>query len=95
MVEDALFSRIVDCRRPTRLIKQLSMVLNLPEGSWYAMYKIKNDKVWKEFIKTGKVRGISIQGFFSNYAEMMSRMIFVLFTKGKECACGKSEIWIM
>ena len=60
------------------------------EGSWYAMYKIKNDKVWKEFIKTGKVKGFSIQGFFSNYAEMMSRNVCTI-AKGKECACGKSE----
>ena len=60
------------------------------EGSWYAMYKIKNDKVWKEYIKTGKVKGFSIQGFFSDYAEMMSRNVCTI-SKDKECLCGKSE----
>jgi hypothetical protein len=29
------------------------------------MYKIENKDVWDNFIKTGKVRGFSIEGFLS------------------------------
>jgi hypothetical protein len=37
------------------------MVSNLPEGTWYAIYKIDNKNVWDEYIKTGKVRGFQLR----------------------------------
>jgi hypothetical protein len=63
---------------------------NLPEGTWMSIYKIDNKDVWDNFIKTGKVRGMSIEGYFSNYAMSKCQV-----GKDKECLCGKSETGIM
>ena len=38
---------------------------NDPVGTWYAMMKISDDKIWNDFVKTGRVNGYSIEGFFS------------------------------
>ena len=38
--------------------------MNLPVGTWMVSMKIENDEVWKEYIKEGKVRGFSIEGWF-------------------------------
>ena len=62
---------------------------NLPEGTWMSIYKIDNKDVWDNFIKTGKVRGMSIEGYFSNYAMSKCQV-----GKDKECLCGKSETGI-
>ena len=35
---------------------------NQPVGSLFAMQKINNDEVWNDYIKTGKVKGFSIDG---------------------------------
>ncbi|MAO22269.1 MAG: hypothetical protein CMJ25_16100, partial [Phycisphaerae bacterium] len=38
--------------------------MNLPVGTWMVSMKIDNEEVWKEYIKEGKVRGFSIEGWF-------------------------------
>jgi len=35
-------------------------------GQWYGMYKVNNKPVWDEYIKTGKVKGFSVEGYFTN-----------------------------
>jgi hypothetical protein len=35
-------------------------------GQWYGMYKIDNRRVWNEYVKTGKVKGFSVEGYFLN-----------------------------
>jgi hypothetical protein len=47
---------------------------NLPKGSWMAKYKVNNDKVWDEYVKTGKVKGFSIEGIFSNKIIMQNKI---------------------
>lgn len=37
---------------------------DLPKGSWMASMKIDNEEIWNDFVKTGKVKGFSIDGFF-------------------------------
>jgi hypothetical protein len=37
----------------------------LPDGSWFGSYKVDNEALWREFIKTGTFKGFSIEGFFS------------------------------
>jgi len=36
------------------------------EGEWYGMYKVNNKPVWDEYVKTGKVKGFSVEGYFYN-----------------------------
>jgi hypothetical protein len=31
--------------------------------------KVNNDKIWNDFIKTGKVKGFSIEGYFADKAK--------------------------
>lgn len=35
-----------------------------PIGTWFAAMKVNNESVWNDFIKTGKVKGFSIDGYF-------------------------------
>lgn len=34
-------------------------------GDWYTMYKIEDKDIWNEYIKSGKVKGFSIEGWFN------------------------------
>ena len=34
-------------------------------GQWFGMYKIADKEIWNEYVKTGKVKGFSVEGFFS------------------------------
>ena len=36
------------------------------KGTWFGIMKVKNDSVWKEWVKTGRVKGFSVEGFFSD-----------------------------
>ena len=40
--------------------------LNLPVGTWMVSVKVNNDQIWQEFVKEGKVKGFSIEGFFTD-----------------------------
>lgn len=35
-----------------------------PIGTWYVSMKINDPEIWNDYIKTGKVKGFSIDGFF-------------------------------
>lgn len=43
--------------------------LNVPVGTWVGAVKVNNEEVWNDYVKTGKVKGFSIEGYFSNKAE--------------------------
>jgi hypothetical protein len=40
--------------------------LSVPVGTWMGTFKIDNEKIWQEFVKTGAVKGFSIEGIFSH-----------------------------
>jgi len=37
---------------------------NEPVGTWFAAMKVNNDEIWNDYVKTGKVKGFSIDGVF-------------------------------
>lgn len=43
--------------------------LNMPKGTWMVSVKVNNEGVWEEFVKTGKVKGFSIEGYFSDSSD--------------------------
>lgn len=43
--------------------------LNVPVGTWCGTIKVNNDVIWNDFIKTGKVKGFSIEGYFADKAK--------------------------
>jgi len=40
--------------------------LNVPVGTWMGTFKIDNDEIWNDYIKTGEVKGFSIEGLFGH-----------------------------
>ena len=35
-----------------------------PKGTWYGLMKVKNKEVWENYVKSGMVKGFSVEGFF-------------------------------
>ena len=42
----------------------------LPEGTWFVSVKVNDKAIWDEYVKTGKVKGFSIEGYFTDKAEL-------------------------
>ena len=40
--------------------------MNVPVGTWMGAVKVNNDEVWNDYVKTGKVKGFSIEGYFAD-----------------------------
>lgn len=40
--------------------------LNVPTGTWMGTFKINNDEIWNDYVKTGAVKGFSIEGMFEH-----------------------------
>jgi hypothetical protein len=59
---------------------------DLPNGTWMGMYKIDNTRIWEEYVKTGLVKGFSVEGYFSQFAMSKTQC-----RKNGGCACGKTE----
>ena len=43
--------------------------LSVPVGSWMASVKVEDDTIWNEYVKTGKVKGFSLEGYFADKLE--------------------------
>ncbi len=43
--------------------------MDVPVGTWMGAVKVNNDDVWNEYVKTGKVKGFSIEGYFADKME--------------------------
>ena len=54
----------------TEMDKSKKYGLNVPNGTWMISMKVENDEVWNDYVKTGKVKGFSIEGFFADKAQV-------------------------
>ena len=45
---------------------------DLPNGTWFVKMKIENDELWNK-IKAGELKGLSIEGYFTNKFEEMQK----------------------
>jgi hypothetical protein len=36
------------------------------KGTWFGIMKVLNSTVWKDWVKTGRVKGFSVEGYFSD-----------------------------
>ncbi len=43
--------------------------LDVPVGTWMGSVKVENDDIWNDYVKTGKVKGFSIEGYFADKIE--------------------------
>lgn len=37
------------------------------KGTWFGIMKVRNKEVWDNYVKTGLVKGFSVEGFFADY----------------------------
>ena len=44
--------------------------MNVPIGTWMGTMKVNNDQVWNDYVKEGKVKGFSIEGYFADKLKM-------------------------
>ena len=47
---------------------------DLPNGTWFVKMKIENNDLWKK-IKAGELKGLSIEGYFVDKMEKMSKTV--------------------
>jgi hypothetical protein len=40
--------------------------INVPVNTWMGTFKIDNDEIWNDYVKTGEVKGFSIEGLFGH-----------------------------
>lgn len=40
--------------------------MDLPVGTWLGAIKVNNDVIWNDYVKTGQVKGFSIEGYFAD-----------------------------
>lgn len=58
--------------------------LKYPVGTWVGSVKVNSDKVWQEFVKTGAVKGFSIEGYFQNKSDYQKDELSAIETKEAE-----------
>ena len=46
--------------------------LEVPVGTWMISMKVNNSEIWNDFVKTGKVKGFSIEGYFADKATIQA-----------------------
>jgi hypothetical protein len=49
-----------------KLDKSNNYGLNLPDGAWVGMFKVVDDKIWNDYVKTGKVKGFSVEALLDH-----------------------------
>jgi len=58
--------------KDSALDKSAKHFSSLPEGTWFVSVKVNDKAVWDEYVKSGKVKGFSIEGYFTDKMEMSS-----------------------
>jgi len=43
--------------------------LDVPVGTWMGSVKVENEEIWNDYVKSGKVKGFSIEGYFADKME--------------------------
>jgi hypothetical protein len=64
--------------------KSKNFGFDLPEGTWFGVVKIEDEDFWQSEIKTQKLRGFSIEGFFDMKKIKMNNMQYGKFKLEKE-----------
>jgi len=48
--------------------------MNDPIGTWMGCLKVTNDEIWNDYVKTGRVKGFSIEGYFADKSMPLSKI---------------------
>lgn len=65
MIEDVYLAESWIVEEPTN-DKSNTFGYELPKGTWFGLFKVKNSDYWNDYIKSGKVKGVSVEGMFIN-----------------------------
>jgi hypothetical protein len=58
--------------------------MDVPLGTWMGAVKVNNDEIWNEYVKTGKVKGFSIEGYFADKMERPKDSVGLSLEKSSE-----------
>lgn len=59
--------------------------MDVPIGTWMISMKVDNDEIWNDYVKTGKVKGFSIEGYFADRLERPNEPNKL----NKDCDCSE------
>lgn len=57
----------------TKMDKSNVYNLDVPKGTWMVSVKVDNDAIWTDWVKSDKVKGFSIEGFFVDKMEAQTK----------------------
>jgi hypothetical protein len=66
--------------------------LSLPKGTWMVSVKVNNDEIWNDYVKLGKVKGFSIEGFFADKLETAKEELSLENIKAEELIKKITEV---
>ena len=66
--------------------------LNVPVGTWMGAVKVNNNEIWEEYVKTNKVKGFSIEGYFADRMEQPKEAIAEEMSKEEKASKEEEEI---
>jgi len=72
--------------------------LDVPVGTWMVAVKVDNEAIWSEWVKEGKVKGFSIEGYFVDRLqkdkdeEMLSELARAVVNDDKRTKSGKRVV---
>lgn len=71
--------------------KSVKFGFDQPVGTWFVTMSIENDTVWNDYVKTGKVKGLSIDGLFKFEKINFSNMTKEDFLSSLKSILGMSD----
>jgi len=66
--------------------------LNVPVGTWMGAVKVNNNEIWDEYVKTNKVKGFSIEGYFADKMEQPKEAVSEQMSKEEKANKEEKEI---
>ena len=54
--------------------KSAAYGMNDPIGTWMVALKVDNPEIWEDSVKTGKVKGFSIEGYFADKSTALNKV---------------------
>lgn len=71
--------------------KSANFGLSYPKGSWLATMKVDNDEIWEDYIKTGKLKGFSVDAMVD--LQEVNLKSNIKMSEEKKNLLEKMEIW--
>lgn len=71
--------------------KSANFGLSYPKGSWLATMKVDNDEIWENYIKTGKLKGFSVDAMVD--LQEVNLKSNIKMSEEKKNLIEKMEIW--